>query len=194
MPLPSWEARCPRKATAPSTPSRSCCAGSPAATRSPGPRFFHFVTGGVTPAALGADWLATMLDQNAVQLGRLAARRAARGRASTGSSELFDLPAEWGGVLTTGATMANFTAPGRGTALVGRATRRRRRRAGLRRPAAGPGLLERLHPHERDQGARHAGPRPRHRAHLRARRASGGWTVAALEARAAGRSAARRRS
>ena len=40
-------------------------AGSDIATRSSGPRFFHFVTGGTTPAALGADGLTSVLDQNA---------------------------------------------------------------------------------------------------------------------------------
>ena len=82
--------------------------GVDAATASPGPRFYHFVTGGVTPAALGADWLTTALDQNAFSwvgspLGT---------RLDTVSvawlKELFDLPAEWGGALTTGATTANF--------------------------------------------------------------------------------------
>jgi glutamate/tyrosine decarboxylase-like PLP-dependent enzyme len=77
---------------------------------SAGPRFFHFVNGGATPAALGADWLTSTWDQNpgawvatplgghleSVALGWL--------------KELFGLPRSWGGILTTGATMANFTA------------------------------------------------------------------------------------
>ena len=79
------------------------------ATRSAGPRFFHFVMGGGTPAALAADWLASALDQIAftwvsspfaMQLEQV----------SVGwLKELFGLPAEWSGVLTTGATTANFT-------------------------------------------------------------------------------------
>jgi glutamate/tyrosine decarboxylase-like PLP-dependent enzyme len=79
-----------------------------AATLSPGPRFFHFVTGGATPAALGADWLASALDQNAFvwTSSPLASRLEAV--ATNWLKELFRLPAEWSGILTTGATMANF--------------------------------------------------------------------------------------
>ena len=85
-------------------------AGLDAATASPGPRFFHFVTGGVTPAALGADWLATALDQNAFSwVGSPLGTRLET--VSLGwLKELFELPADWGGALTTGATTANFIA------------------------------------------------------------------------------------
>jgi glutamate/tyrosine decarboxylase-like PLP-dependent enzyme len=82
------------------------------ATGSAGPRFFHFVTGGVTPAALGADWLASALDQNAFSWvsSPLAARL--EETAIDWLKDLFGLPVEWGGVLTSGATMANFVGLG----------------------------------------------------------------------------------
>lgn len=83
--------------------------GTATATHSTGPRFFHFVTGGVTPAALAADWTTSLLDQNAcfrdssrlaAELERLALRWL---------RELFGLPEGYGGTLAYSATMANFT-------------------------------------------------------------------------------------
>lgn len=82
--------------------------GFEGAVHSAGPRFFHFVTGGVTPAALGADWLASTIDQMAGVW--VAGPSAARLEtvAVDWLKDLFGLPASFGGVLTTGATMANF--------------------------------------------------------------------------------------
>ena len=89
---------------------RELLGGLDGTLRTSGPRWFHFITGGTTPAALGADWLTTVLDQNpgawvasplAAQLESVVLRWL---------RELFGLPATWGGVLSTGATMANFTA------------------------------------------------------------------------------------
>jgi glutamate/tyrosine decarboxylase-like PLP-dependent enzyme len=82
--------------------------GLDAATASPGPRFFHFVTGGVTPAALGADWLATALDQNAFSWVGSPLGTRLETVALDWLKELFALPPEWGGAFTTGATTANF--------------------------------------------------------------------------------------
>jgi glutamate/tyrosine decarboxylase-like PLP-dependent enzyme len=78
------------------------------AIRSSGPRYFHFVTGGVTPAALGADWLTSTLDNMAYNwtASALASRLE---QVSTGwLKEMFGLPAEWSAVITTGTTVANF--------------------------------------------------------------------------------------
>src|SRR5256885_14689721 len=84
--------------------------GVEAATNSTGPRFFHFVTGGSTPAALGADWLASTLDNNAgVWISAPLGSRLEQ-VAIGWLKDLFGLPTDWGGVLTTGATMSNFTA------------------------------------------------------------------------------------
>ena len=83
-------------------------AGSDVATRSSGPRFFHFVTGGTTPAALGADWLTSLLDQNAFSTVSSPLGAQLEEVAIRWLLELFDLPEDWSGVLTSGATMANF--------------------------------------------------------------------------------------
>jgi glutamate/tyrosine decarboxylase-like PLP-dependent enzyme len=82
--------------------------GRETATRSSGPKFFHFVIGGTTPAALAADWLTSTFDQNVggwicspfgTQLEVVAV---------DWLRQLFDLPEDFTGVLVTGGTMANF--------------------------------------------------------------------------------------
>lgn len=78
------------------------------ATRSAGPRYFHYVTGGVTHAALAADWLASALDQHAYNwIGSPFASRLEQ-ISLDWLKDLFGIPAEWSAVLTTGATASNF--------------------------------------------------------------------------------------
>ena len=84
--------------------------GLEAATNSSGPRFFHFVTGGSTPAALAADWLTATLDNNAGLWVSSPLGSKLEQVAIGWLKDLFVLPRSWGGVLTTGATMSNFTA------------------------------------------------------------------------------------
>lgn len=83
--------------------------GTGAATHSSGPRFFHFVVGGATPAATAGDWIAALLDQNAVLWSSSPLATTAETVALTWLKDLFGLPAGWGGVLTPSATFANLT-------------------------------------------------------------------------------------
>jgi glutamate/tyrosine decarboxylase-like PLP-dependent enzyme len=89
---------------------RELLGGLDGALQTSGPRWFHFITGGTTPAALGADWLTTVLDQNPGAWVASPLAGEVELVAVRWLKELFGLPASWGGVLTTGATMANFTA------------------------------------------------------------------------------------
>ena len=82
--------------------------GAKAAIGSAGPRFFHFVIGGVTPAALGADWLTSALDQNAGAWASSPLAAKLEVVSLEWLRDLFGLPSGGGGVLTSGATMANF--------------------------------------------------------------------------------------
>ncbi|MHC4991634.1 MAG: pyridoxal phosphate-dependent decarboxylase family protein, partial [Planctomycetota bacterium] len=83
--------------------------GMDAAVHSAGPRFYHYVIGGTTPAALGADWLASTLDQLSATwiTSPLAVQLELTSMAWL--ADLFGLPDDLVGVMTTGAMMANFT-------------------------------------------------------------------------------------
>jgi glutamate/tyrosine decarboxylase-like PLP-dependent enzyme len=81
----------------------------PATVASPGPRYFGFVTGGVLPAALGADWLASAWDQNSFSRISSPASAAIEAVAERWVLEALGLPAQAAVGFTTGATMGNFT-------------------------------------------------------------------------------------
>lgn len=74
---------------------------------SPGSRYFGFVTGGATPAALAADWLVSTYDQNAQLNGDTCAPHI-ESQAIDMLKQLLGWPKEWTGTCVTGATMANF--------------------------------------------------------------------------------------
>src|SRR5215475_6986292 len=84
--------------------------GSPATVASAGGRYFGFVTGGALPAALAANLLAGVWDQNAGY--RVQSPVAARVEdvCLKWLREVLGLPAGTGGGFVTGATMANFAA------------------------------------------------------------------------------------
>ncbi len=84
-------------------------AAEPGLMRSQSPRFFGFVIGGATPAALAADWLASAWDQNACLY--VAAPAAAIAEEVVGGwlAGLLGLPEDASFTLTTGCQMAHVT-------------------------------------------------------------------------------------
>ncbi|MEV6493702.1 aminotransferase class V-fold PLP-dependent enzyme [Actinoplanes sp. NPDC051633] len=85
-------------------------AAGPGVVASGAGRYFGFVVGGATPAALAADWLTSVWDQNAglYVLGpsAMVCEEAAAGWAI----DLLGLPPQTSAGFVTGAQMANFTA------------------------------------------------------------------------------------
>ncbi len=82
----------------------------PIIVASTGPRYWGFVTGGATPAAIMGDWLASVYDQNP---------QSASGQGDISAAieqetiqlllDLFGLPNSFLGGFVTGATLSNFT-------------------------------------------------------------------------------------
>ncbi len=79
----------------------------PQLSASRGPRYWGFVTGGATPVATFADWLVSTFDQNVAAAGDSIATEVER-QVIDWIKELFDLPDEFNGIETTGATASNF--------------------------------------------------------------------------------------
>ncbi|MDX1405545.1 MAG: aminotransferase class V-fold PLP-dependent enzyme [Woeseiaceae bacterium] len=74
----------------------------------PGPKCFHFVIGGSTPAALIADLLATAYEQITYTWVLSPVGVQMEIQALDWLKEMLGLPKSWSGVMVTGATMANF--------------------------------------------------------------------------------------
>ncbi|WP_212005616.1 pyridoxal-dependent decarboxylase [Chitinophaga sp. HK235] len=89
-----------------------------ALTASAGPRYWGFVTGGVTPAALMGDWLTAAVDLNAADKG--SATFTIETETIAFLKQLFGLPEEFLGSFVTGATMANFTGLAMGRQWLGK--------------------------------------------------------------------------
>src|ERR1700676_67763 len=84
--------------------------GSPATVATTGGRYFGYVIGGVLPAALGANWLAGVWDQNAALRVMSPIAAELEDVVLRWICEALNLPADAEGGLVTCATMANFTA------------------------------------------------------------------------------------
>jgi glutamate/tyrosine decarboxylase-like PLP-dependent enzyme len=97
-----------------------------------GPRYWGYVVGGVTPAALAGDWLTSTFDQNTQSL---------KGSGDVSAMleietirlmlQLFDLPESFNGGFVTGATMSNFTSLAVGRQWAGNKSGRDIARAGM---------------------------------------------------------------
>lgn len=80
---------------------------APHVTASAGPRYFGFVTGGSTPAAVAGDWLVSAYDQNACGSNDSIAPQLEK-QTIHFLKQIFGLDAGFFGSFVTGATMSNF--------------------------------------------------------------------------------------
>jgi glutamate/tyrosine decarboxylase-like PLP-dependent enzyme len=109
--LAKFQERFPDKASDPQDVLRMLDElGSPATVATSGGRYFGFVVGGVLPAAMGANWLASAWDQPAGLRVMSPVAAELEDVVLRWICEALNLPADCEGGLVTCATTANFTA------------------------------------------------------------------------------------
>jgi glutamate/tyrosine decarboxylase-like PLP-dependent enzyme len=100
----------PENGTQPATVIEALAnAGATGAVASAGPRYFGFVVGGSLPAALAADWLVSMWDQNAGIFALSPLASTVEQIAGSWLLAIAGLPATISFGFVTGGHMANFT-------------------------------------------------------------------------------------
>lgn len=87
-------------------------------TNSAGPRYFGFVTGGSTPAAVAGDWLVSVYDQNTFGSNDSIAPQLEK-QALHFIKQLLGIDLEYYGSFVTGATMSNFVGLAQGRQWIG---------------------------------------------------------------------------
>lgn len=108
----------------------------PGIVSSAGPRFFGWVIGGVTPGALAGDWLTAALDQHGMLWASSPAAVQTERAAVDWLKQMFEIPADWVGTTSSGATMSNMIglAAARQMGIRTARVQRRSRRAGRKSP------------------------------------------------------------
>lgn len=98
-----------------------------------GPRYFGYVVGGTTPAAIAGDWLTAVFDQNPQGInmgGDISAT--IENQTINWLLDLFSLPKTFKGGFVTGATMSNFTCLAVGRQWAGKTNNNDISREGIR--------------------------------------------------------------
>lgn len=93
----------------------------PGIVASAGPRFFGWVQGGVTPGALAGDWMTSAIDQHGMLWRSSPAAVATEHAVVNWLKEMFEIPDDWVGTTSSGATMSNMIGLAAGRQWVGEA-------------------------------------------------------------------------
>ena len=93
----------------------------PGIVASAGPRFFGWVQGGVTPGAMAGDWLTSAIDQHGLLWRASPAAVATEHAAVNWLKQMFEIPDDWVGTTSSGATMSNMIGLAAGRQWVGEA-------------------------------------------------------------------------